>query len=423
MNVIGWQNRVTSGPLFQRASSFHRSGSGGAFFLLALFAGVLGGVMGLPFLHVHPSAGVVVSHAVLMTFYVVAPAFLGGMAQWFLPDLLKGEGMALPSAARIGFGVLAVGVFLLPIMPFVGLALWSVGVLALAFNVVATVLEMRSIPFRAFPPLVWAFLANALSMLIIAPVLLAFLLRSGMADGGPEALLTVLRGSVEMTLLSVPSLGIIMAALLPRQTGQGWVSRCAPYAFGLMGLVPVLFWADHLFGEFSSSAYKISLLVGLVLPCLALLVAFARDLWRAALPSGPAASWASGGLVLLLAGWTAMLTEPLWAGAGVQPGAFMLGAAGHQLAMFGSLLALSAAFYGWCGVRLVSHGRFFAAFGMAHALVTFVGALCSVLPQLAVPAALLMGVSLFMFALPAGMVWYGMLVERTQGVMGLLRKQ
>lgn len=415
---------MTSGPLFQTVSSSHRGGSGGAFFLLALFAGMLGGVMGLPFLHVHPSVGVIVSHAVLMTFYVVCPAFLGGMAQWFLPELLKGEGMALPSAARIGFGVLAVGAFLLPVMPFVGLALWSVGVLALAFNVLATVLEMRTISFREFSPLVWAFLANALSILVIAPVLLAFLLRSGMAGAGAEALLTVLRGSVEMTLLSVPSLGIIMAALLPRQTGQGWVSRCAPYAFGLMGLVPVLFWADHLFGELSSSAYKAGLTVGLVLPCLALLVAFARDLWCAALPSGPAAGWASGGLVLLLSGWAAMLTEPLWAPQGiVQPGAFMLGAAGHQLVMFGSLLALSAAFYGWCGSRLVSQGRAFALFSMAHALVTFAGALCSVLPQLVLPAALLMGTSLLMFALPAGLVWYGMLVERTQGVTGLLRKQ
>ncbi|MBA5725181.1 hypothetical protein CPA57_02675 [Bombella sp. TMW2.1880] len=423
MNVTGWQNRVTSGPLFQRASSFHRGGSGGAFFLLALFAGMLGGVMGLPFLHVHPSAGVVVSHAVLMTFYVVAPVFLGGMAQWFLPDLLKGEGMALPSATRIGFGVLAVGAFLLPVMPYGGLALWSIGVLALAFNVVATVLEMRSISFRSFPPLVWAFLANALSMLVIAPVLLAFLLRGGLANAGPDALLSVLRGPVEMTLLSVPSLGIIIAALLPEQTEQGWVPRCAPYAFGVMGLVPVLFWADHLFGDLPSSAYKASLTVGLVLPCLALLVAFARDLWRAALPSGPAAGWASGGLVLLLAGWAAMLTEPLWAGGSVQPAAFMLGAAGHQLVMFGSLLALSAAFYGWCGARLASHGRFFAAFGMAHTLVTFVGALCSVLPQLVMPATLLMGGSLLMFALPAGMVWYGMLVERTQEVTGLLRKQ
>ena len=414
---------MTSGPLFQTVSSSHRGGSGGAFFLLALFAGMLGGVMGLPFLHVHPSAGVIVSHAVLMTFYVVCPAFLGGMAQWFLPVLLKGEGMALPAAARIGFGVLAVGAFLLPVMPSAGLALWSVGVLALAFNVLATVLEMRSISFRAFPPLVWAFLANALSMLIIAPVLLAFLLRSGMADGGPEVLLTVLRGSVEMTLLSVPSLGIIMAALLPRQTEQGWVARCAPYAFGIMGLVPVLSWADHLFGELSSSAYKTGLTVGLVLPCLALLVAFARDLWRAALPAGPVAGWASGGLVLLLAGWSAMLTEPLWASQSAQPGAFMLGAAGHQLVMFGSLLALSAAFYGWCGARLVPQGRFFALFGMVHAVITFAGALCSVLPQMVLPAALLMGTSLLMFALPAGMVWYGMLVERTQGVTGLLRKQ
>ncbi|WP_182040334.1 heme-copper oxidase family protein [Bombella mellum] len=404
-------------------SSSRRGGSGGAFFLLALFAGMLGGVMGLPFLHMHPSAGVIVSHAVLMTFYVVCPAFLGGMAPWFLPELLKGEGMALPSAARIGFGVLAVGAFLLPVMPSVGLALWCVGVLALAFNVLATVLEMRSIPFRQCPPLVWAFLADALSMLIIAPVLLAFLLRSGMAGAGPDALLTVLRGSVEMTLLSVPSLGIILAALLPVGLKQGLVARCAPYAFGIMGVVPVLLWADHLFGELSSSVYRGGLTVGLGLPCLVLLVAFAGDLWRVSLPSGSVAGWASGGLVLLLAGWAAMLTEPLWASQTMQPGAFMLGAAGHQLVMFGSLLALSAAFYGWCGSRLVRRGRFFAIFGTVHAMVTFAGALCSVLPQMVLPAALLMGTSLLMFALPAGMVWYGMLVERTHGVTGLLRKQ
>ena len=423
MVATGWRNRVTSRPLFQTVSSSRHGRSGGAFFLLALFAGMLGGAMGLPFLHVHPSPGVVVSHAVLMTFYVVCPAFLGGMARWFLPDLLKGEGMALPFAVRTGFGVLAVGAFLLPVMPSVGLALWSIGVLALAFNVLATVLEMRSIPFRDCPPLVWAFLANALSVLIIAPVLLAFLLRSGLAGAGPEALLTVLRGSVEMTLLSVPSLGIIMAALLPGQKERGWVPRCVPHAFGVMGVVPVLLWADHLFGGLPSSVYSAGLSIGLGVPCLVLLVAFARDIWRAALPSGSVAAWASGGLVLLLAGWAAMLTEPVWGIQGVPPGAFVLGAAGHQLVMFGSLLALSAAFYGWCGARLARWGRSFSIFGMIHAFITFVGALCSILPQLIVPAVLLMGCSLLMFALSAGMVWYGLLVERTQGTMGLFPEE
>ncbi|MCT6856278.1 MAG: hypothetical protein M3Z59_07665, partial [Bombella apis] len=89
---------MTARPLFHKTSSVPAYQGGGAFFLLAFFAGMLGGMLGLPFLHVQPSAGVVVAHALLMTLYVVCPVMLGGMAQWFLPKLLKGEGMALPTA-------------------------------------------------------------------------------------------------------------------------------------------------------------------------------------------------------------------------------------------------------------------------------------------------------------------------------------
>ncbi|MCX5619761.1 heme-copper oxidase family protein [Bombella pollinis] len=398
---------MTARPLFHKTSSVPAYQGGGAFFLLAFFAGMLGGMLGLPFLHVQPSAGVVVAHALLMTLYVVCPVMLGGMAQWFLPKLLKGEGMALPTASHAGFVLLAVGVFLLPVMPYGGLALWALGMLALAVNVLATILEMRSITFRAFPPLIWTFVGSALSVLIVAPVLLAFLVRSGFAGGGATALLAVLHGGVEMSLLSIPSLGIIVAALLPAKAERGMVVRCAPYAFGVMGLVPVLCWADHLFGGLSSTAYRVGLVVGLAMPCLALLGAFLVDMWRARLPSGPVASWASGGLVLLLAGWILMVLGD------VQSLPFGLsGAASHQLVMFGSLLALGAAFYAWCSTGLAQHNKGLAFFGSLHAFVTFIGAVCSVMPQLALPAVILMTASLVMFGLVAGRLWYALLVAR-----------
>ncbi len=414
--------KVIFEPLSQRVPARHYVGAGGAFFLLALFAGVLGGVLGLPFLHVQASQGVVASHALLMSFYVVCPAFLGGMAHWFLPGLLGVEAMAFPAFSRMGFVLLLGGVLLLPVMPMVGLSLWAVGMIALAVNNLATILEVRRFSFRALSPLVWSFIGSALSVLVVAPVLLALLVQNILHGIGLVALLATLRGSVEMTLLSVPSVGIIVAFLLPEAARGGWVARLAPYVFGAMGVLPVLLWADYLFKGVSPAVYGAGLFLGLVLPCMTLLCGFVVDLWRGSFAFKATSYWASGALVLLLAGWSGEFAAPLLQHLMVLPAFFTFGGAGHQLAMFGSLLALSCAFYGWCCACFSHYERHLHIFAALHAGVTFVGALCSVVPSFSLFAALFMGMSLLMFALPSGMMWYGFLVERVRVTRSLVKE-
>ncbi|WP_215747579.1 cbb3-type cytochrome c oxidase subunit I [Gluconobacter sp. P1C6_b] len=355
---------------------------GTSFILLALFAGLLGGSLALPILQTHPTSGQAFCHGILMTFFVMCPAALGGFGQWLLPSALGTDRTVLRGLTMAGFGFLSAGVVLLPLLPFVALLLWSVGILAVATDVITTCLEGRTCRFRDMSPLAWSLLATACSVVLVAPVLAAVVTR-GMLDGiTTDALIETLH-LPEMALMLTPALGLVASALLARSASAGMPWTVAPYVFGVMGIGGPLLWMDGLYGALPSGMTSGLVLVTQIVPSVVLIGALCRDVWQQKREFDGAALWAIGSILLFTAGW---LSDWLPGHSG-----------DHTAVAFGGIMALCGGFYAW--VEMLLPRRIPAMMSRLHAGLMLVGAFCSIVPGVMIYGEVFMGISLLAFGL------------------------
>ncbi|KXV39829.1 hypothetical protein AD942_08410 [Gluconobacter japonicus] len=358
---------------------------GTSFILLALFAGLLGGSLALPFLQTHPTAGLAFCHGILMAFFVICPAALGGFGQWLLPAELGTDRTTLPAFSLAGFGFLSSGVVLLPLQPLLALALWAVGVLALAVDIITTVLEGRTRLFRTLSPLAWSMLATASGVAIVAPTLAAVVTRMLINDA-PDSAAQGLIGMLhlpETALMLTPALGLVCHLLMPRPDTNSFSGRVAPYVFGCMSVLGPLCWMDSLFGGMPGLSQSSFVALTQLLPSFVLVATLCVDVWKQKRALDGTTLWALGSLVLFSAGWIAE---------------FMPGhALDHTAAAFGGVMALCGGFYAWMMRLLPDHIP--APLSRLHAGLTFVGALCSLTPVLMPVGEGLMGLSLLTFGL------------------------
>ncbi|MBS1098456.1 cbb3-type cytochrome c oxidase subunit I [Gluconobacter sphaericus] len=355
---------------------------GTSFILLALFAGLLGGSLALPMLQTHPTSGQAFCHGILMTFFVMCPAALGGFGQWLLPSALGISRTVLRGLTMAGFGFLSSGVVLLPVLPFVALLLWSVGILAVAIDVITTCVEGRTCRFRDMSPLAWSLLATACSVVLVAPVLAAVVTR-GMMDGITTTALIETLHLPETALMLTPALGLVASALLSRSSdgGASWV--VAPYVFGIMGIGGPLLWMDGLYGSLPAGVTASLVVVTQIVPSMVLICALCRDVWQQKRDLDGAALWAIGSILLFTAGW---LSDWLPGHSG-----------DHTAVAFGGIMALCGGFYAW--VEMLLPRRIPVMMSRLHAGLMLVGAFCSIVPGVMIYGEVLMGISLLAFGL------------------------
>ncbi|GEM17447.1 hypothetical protein NBRC3293_1944 [Gluconobacter oxydans NBRC 3293] len=350
--------------------------------MLALFAGLLGGSLALPILQTHPTSGQAFCHGILMTFFVMCPAALGGFGQWLLPSALGTDRTVLRGLTMAGFGFLSSGVVLLPVLPFVALLLWSVGILAVAIDVITTCLEGRTCRFRDMSPLAWSLLATACSVVLVAPVLAAVVTR-GMMDGITTTALIETLHLPETALMLTPALGLVASALLSRSANEGASWTVAPYVFGVMGIGGPLLWMDGLYGSLPAGVTASLVFVTQIVPSVVLIGALCRDVWQQKRDLDGAALWAIGSILLFTAGW---LSDWLPGHSG-----------DHTAVAFGGIMALCGGFYAW--VEMLLPRRIPVMMSRLHAGLMLVGAFCSIVPGVMIYGEVLMGISLLAFGL------------------------
>ncbi|MFT8523163.1 cbb3-type cytochrome c oxidase subunit I [Gluconobacter oxydans] len=355
---------------------------GTSFILLALFAGLLGGSLALPILQTHPTSGQAFCHGILMTFFVMCPAALGGFGQWLLPSALGTDRTVLRGLTMAGFGFLSSGVVLLPVLPFVALLLWSVGILAVAIDVITTCLEGRTCRFRDMSPLAWSLLATACSVVLVAPVLAAVVTR-GMMDGITTTALIETLHLPETALMLTPALGLVASALLARSSSGGASWTVAPYVFGVMGIGGPLLWMDGLYGSLPAGVTASLVFVTQIVPSVVLIGALCRDVWQQKRDLDGAALWAIGSILLFTAGW---LSDWLPGHSG-----------DHTAVAFGGIMALCGGFYAW--VEMLLPRRIPVMMSRGHAGLMLGGAFCSIVPGVMIYGEVLMGISLLAFGL------------------------